>query len=142
MSICQWGLELILIVLLGATLFYAMRLERTIGVLRKDRVGLGDVLAAIRTALDDAERGIQSLQHLAEVTGNALTQEIEASAQAQQDIQFLLERLEHAATKAETVIRSGRAAAAPNAPAAPAAPAAPVYSKAERDLLKVLRLSK
>jgi len=136
MSIYQWGLELVLIVLLGATLFYAMRLERTIGVLRKDRVGLGDVLAAIRTALDDAERGIQSLQHLADVTGGALTKKIEAAAQARQDLQFLLDRLEHVATQAEAVIRSGRAAAAPNAPNAP------VYSKAERDLMKVLRLSK
>jgi hypothetical protein len=139
MSIYQWGLELVLIVLLGATLLYAMRLERTIGVLRKDRVGLGDVLNAIRTALDDAERGIQSLHHLADVTGSALSREIEAAAQAQQDMQFLLGRLEHAATRAESVIRSGRSAAAPNEPNAPAPPA---YSKAERDLLKVLRLSK
>ena len=93
MSFWQWGLELILIVLLGATLFYALRLERTIGVLRRDRVGLGDVLAAIRVALDDAERGIQALQHLADGTGRALSVEIESAVQARQDLQFLLGRV-------------------------------------------------
>jgi hypothetical protein len=138
MSFWQWGLELILIVLLGATLFYALRLERTIGVLRRDRVGLGDVLAAIRVALDDAERGIQALQHLADGTGRALSVEIESAVQARQDLQFLLGRVEHVAAKVEAAIRTGRAIAAPEEPAAAPQP----VSKAERDLLKVLRLSK
>jgi hypothetical protein len=77
MNSYQWALEIILTLLLSATLFYALRLERTIGVLRSDRVGLGDVLASIRTALDDAERGIQALQNMADHTGHALTVEIE-----------------------------------------------------------------
>lgn len=137
MSSWQWVLELVLIALLGATLFYALRLERSIGVLRRDRVGLGDVLAAIRTALDDAQAGIESLRTMADGTGRALTQEIEAARQAQQDLQFSLDRLESVAAKVEKVIKSGRAIAAEDAPAA-----APAYSKAERDLLKVLRLTR
>jgi hypothetical protein len=139
MSLWQWALQLILAVLLGATLFYAVRLERSIGVLRRDRAGLGDVLAAIRHALDDAERGIQSLQSLADVTGRALTAEIETAAQAQRDLNFLLDRVECVAAKVETAVRSGRALAAGEKPQP--APKPP-HSKAERDLLKVLRLSR
>lgn len=142
MSAWQWGLELVLVALLGATLFYAMRLERSIGVLRKDRVGLGDVLASIRIALDDAERGIQSLQAMADGTGRALSQEIQAAVQARQDLQFLLDRLESVAAKVETVIKAGRAAASPEEAVGLAKSAGAGFSKAERDLMKVLRLSK
>ena len=143
MSLWQWVLELILVALLGATLFYALRLERTIGVLRRDRIGLGDVLTSIRNALDDAERGIQSLQSMADGTGRALSREIEAAAEAERDMKFLLDRVESVAVKVETVIRSGRAVAAGDDPGSGAAKSAvPIHSKAERDLLKVLRLSK
>jgi hypothetical protein len=54
-------------------------------------------------------------------------------------LRFLLDRLESVAHRVETTIKTGRASAAS---AEEAKPAAPVHSKAERDLLKVLRLSK
>lgn len=139
MSIWQWTLELVLIVLLAATLFYALRLERSIAILRKDRGALSDVLAAIRTALDDADRGIQTLQGMAEGTGRALHQEVEAAAAAQQDMRYLLERLEGVAARVEGVIKTGRGAIAEE-PGQPKSP--PPYSRAERDLIKVLRLTK
>lgn len=141
MTSYQWVLELILIGLLSATLFYAMRLERTISVLRNDRVALGDVLSSIRNALDDAERGVQSLQHIADGTGRALTSEIETALQAQSDMQFLLDRLESVAAKVEATIRTSRAGIS-GVEEAKAALAAPKHSKAEQDLLKVLRLTK
>ncbi len=143
MSPYQWALEIILIGLLSATLFYAMRLERTISVLRNDRAALGDVLASIRNALDDAERGIQSLQYIADGTGRALTSEIELARQAQEDLRFLLDRLESVAAKVESTIRvsRGNMAGFDEPKFAPSAPA-PVPSKAERDLLRVLRLTK
>jgi hypothetical protein len=140
MTSYQWVLELILIGLLSATLFYAMRLERTIGVLRNDRVALGDVLSSIRNALDDAERGVQSLQHIADGTGRALTSEIETALQAQADMQFLLDRLESVAAKVEATIRTSRGGISGIEEAKVAV--TPTHSKAERDLLKVLRLTK
>ncbi len=132
-------LEIILILLLSATLFYALRLERTIGVLRSDRAGLGEVLASIRTALDNADRGIQGLQNMADHTGRALTLEVEKAWQAQEDLRFLLDRLESVASRVEATIKTGRASTAAVEELKTAAPA---HSKAERDLLKVLRLSK
>jgi len=139
MNSYQWALEIILTLLLAATLFFALRLERTIGVLRSDRAGLGEVLASIRTALNDAERGIQALQDMADHTGRGLTLEIDKAWQAQEDLRFLLDRLESVANRVESTIKTGRASATLNEEAKPVA-AAP--SKAERDLLKVLRLSK
>jgi hypothetical protein len=139
MTAAQWVLEPVLILLLGATLFYALRLERTIRVLQSDRMGLGDVLQSIRTALDDADRGIQLLQNMADHTSRALNLEIETAHQAQEDLRFLLDRLEHVASRVEATIKSGRAAASIEEPKTSSTP---VHSKAERDLLKVLRLSK
>ncbi len=136
MTAWQWPLEIVLIALLGTTLFYALRLERSIGLLRRDRENLGEVLAAIRQALDDAERGIQSLRQAADISGRALAREVEVATEAKRDMQFLLDRVESVAAKVETAIRAGRAATAEEALPPKST------SKAERDLLKVLRMSR
>ena len=49
----EWALDLILIVLLAATLFHAMRLERALGVLKRDRAALEELVRAIRIAVDE-----------------------------------------------------------------------------------------
>jgi prefoldin subunit 5 len=136
MSVWDWLLELTLIVLLGATLFHALRLERGIAVLRRDRLALTEILASIHSALADAERGVRTLQRAADDIGGGLATNIEAARQAQHDLQFMLDRLENVATKVEGTIRLSRSAGEP------AAAPAPSFSKAERDLLKVLRMSK
>ena len=136
MNAWQWPLEIVLIGLLAMTLFYALRLERSLNLLRRDRENLGEVLASIGLALDDAERGIQALRQAAELSGRALAREVEAAAEAKRDMQFLLERVESVAAKVETAIRAGRVAVAEEPP--PPKPA----SKAERDLLKVLRMTR
>ncbi len=44
----EWTLEIVLVVLLGATLFQAVKLERALGVLKRDRASLESLVAALQ----------------------------------------------------------------------------------------------
>ena len=50
-------LELVLVALLAATLFHAVRLERALGVLKRDRVQLQELVAGFNASTRQAELG-------------------------------------------------------------------------------------
>ena len=55
----QWLLEIALLVLLAATLFQAMRLERALGVLKRDRAALEDLVTGFNSSTRAAEQGVE-----------------------------------------------------------------------------------
>ncbi|MBN9508243.1 MAG: hypothetical protein J0I21_03900, partial [Alphaproteobacteria bacterium] len=54
----QWAIELVLIALLAATLFHALRLERALGVLKRDRAALQELVAGFNASTRQAEQGV------------------------------------------------------------------------------------
>ncbi len=58
----EWILELALVGLLAATLFHAVRLERALGVLKRDRVQLQELIAGFNASTHQAEVGIERLR--------------------------------------------------------------------------------
>ncbi len=152
----EWALDLVLIVLLIATLFYALRLERALGVLKQDRGALEALVAAFNTSTQMAERGIDRLRHSADGAGRQITQQIDVANGLKNDLIFLSERAERLADRLETSVRSGRLAEPENsgsrvaislvsrAELPVAGDDAPVRlrSQAERDLLKALKMAR
>ena len=67
----EWLLETALLVLLAATLFHAMRLERALGVLKRDRAALEELVAGFNSSTRAAEQGIERLRAAAEGRGPA-----------------------------------------------------------------------
>ena len=159
MAGAQWLLELVLLLLLAATLFHALRLER-------DRAVLEAVVDGFNNSTRQAETGIERLRSAADGAGRQMARQIESAQRLRDDMSFLTERGELLAERLEAAVRSARmfadgAALAPHAgpalslPPAPAAPArlvpatrlaeeaeqeAPrLRSQAERDLLRALR---
>ena len=53
----EWLLEIVLIVLLAATLFHAVRLERALGVLKRDRAALEELVGGFNASTRQAEPG-------------------------------------------------------------------------------------
>ena len=169
MAGAQWLLELVLLLLLAATLFHALRLERALGVLKRDRAVLEALVDGFNNSTRQAETGIERLRSAADGAGRQMARQIEAAQRLRDDMSFLTERGELLAERLEAAVRSARmfadgAALAPHAgpalslPPAPAAPArlvpatrlteraeeaeqeAPrLRSQAERDLLRALR---
>ena len=58
----EWILDLALVILLTATLFHAVRLERALGVLKRDRVALEALVESFNTSTHAAESGIRGLR--------------------------------------------------------------------------------
>ena len=162
MADAQWVLELVLVGLLAATLVHALRLERALGVLKRDRAALEELVAGFNASTRQAESGIERLREAADGAGRQLARQLEAARGVDGDLGFLIGRGEQLADRLDALVRAARPLAAhPPATQAPAtqAPAedtrgprgsagtapeteAPprLRSQAERDLMKALRL--
>ena len=142
----EWLLELSLIGLLSVTLFHAVRLERALGVLKRDRTALQGLVDEFNASTRAAEQGIDGLRAATEGAGRVLLRQIETAKAQQDDLVFMVERAERLADRLEGLVRSGRplqqevVAAEQRAPIAARATARP-RSQAELDLMKALNLS-
>jgi hypothetical protein len=155
MGAWQILLEVALIGLLGVTLFHALRLERALGVVRRDRAELETLLRGFNDSTHQAESAIERLRGAAEGAGRHVARQIEGAVTLKEDLLTLIDRGERVADRLDTLIRTSRDQASPQAsiptrrypaPAPepePAEPAGPrVRSQAERDLLRALRVSR
>jgi hypothetical protein len=165
----EWFLEVPLIVLLAATLFHAVRLERALGVLKRDRAALQTLVDGFNASSQAAEQGIGQLRAATDGAGRLLMRHIESAKTKQDDLTFLIERADSLADRLERLVRAGRPlaqdpiaqdpmaqdtmarkpmAAEPDRPAAPPPPrsAAPPphrpRSQAEQDLMRALNLAR
>ncbi len=148
MGAWQVLLELGLIALLGATLFHALRLERALGVVRRDRAELETMLRGFNDSTRQAETATERLRGAAEGAGRHITRQIEAAANLKDDLTMLIDRGERLADRIDATVRTNRE---PEAPARRFAVPEPetadasgtrVRSQAERDLLRALRVTR
>jgi hypothetical protein len=150
----QWILEIALMALLAATLFHAVRLERALGVLKRDRAVLEELVVGFNASTRQAEAGIDRLRAAADGAGRQLARQIDSATALKDDLTLLSQRGEGLADRLDDGIRGIRPLAAeqPASSRAPALVGAPALggfetneaprqrSQAERDLLKALRL--
>ena len=141
----QWVLEVALIGLLGATLFHALRLERALGVIKRDRRDLEDLVRSFNDSTRQAENGIERLRGAAEGAGRHIARQTELAGNLKDDLAQLIDRGESLADRLDSLVRAGREPELPRRPAPPeqAAPdGTRVRSQAERDLLRALRVAR
>ncbi len=149
----EWTLEIVLAVLLLATLIQALRLERALGVLKRDRVALEALVAGFNASTRQAEAGVERLKAAADGAGRKLDQQISASSMLKDDLLFLAERGDRVADRLDALVRAARPLVPEPAPlpedtgspaVAPAQPKPPptLRSEAERNLLQALRLAR
>jgi hypothetical protein len=142
-------LEVALIGLLGATLFHALRLERALGVVRRDRAELEGLLRGFNESTRAAENGVERLRSSADGAGRHIARQIEAAANLKDDLVALIDRGERLADRMDNLVRASRE---PDPPPArhypmperelPDSGGTRVRSQAERDLLRALRVTR
>ena len=152
----DWVLEIALMGLLALTLVHAIRLERALGALRRDRSALGDAVAGFDSSTREVEAGLDRLHRSTQEAAQQVARKIEGAAMLKEDLSFLAERGELLADRLEQLIRTGRTldparagqgpdarprASGPDAPSSAPGPDA-LRSKAERDLLHALRVAR
>jgi len=142
----QWILDIALLALLAATLFHAVRLERALGVLRRDRTALQELIDGFNASTRQAELGIERLRGAAEGAGQQIVRQIDAAVSLKDDLAVLVERGDRLADRMDVLIRAARPLAAEpqrlTVVADQDAAEPRVRSQAERDLLKALRLAR
>lgn len=134
----EWIAQLAVCALLAGTIAVALRLERALRAVRRDR----GVLEGCAAALDEAARGAEAaslrLRRDAEGGRKELEDGMAAAAPLRDDLRYLLQRAEAVADRLDGLVRAAREAGAPrrDAPANP--PGSGGGSRAERDLLLAL----
>ena len=144
----EWGLQLALLGLLGAAIPFAIRLERALREIRKDRSAMETSAQGLSEAAGAAESAILRLRATAELAGRQVQERVTAAEPLRDDLRFLIERAETRADRLESVVRAGRPLAGQESPIPP--PAKPLVpqdnegsalrSQAERDLLRALSI--
>jgi chromosome segregation ATPase len=139
----EWTLEIVLTVLLLATLIQALRLERALGVLKRDRSSMEALVNGFNISTAQVESGIQRLRAAAEGIGRQLDTQITKSIALKEDLAFLTDRAEKMADRLERMVRAAR----PLAPAEPrstpsAASSDHDHGGIERELLQTLRMAR
>ena len=149
LSWLEWGLQLAVLVLLGAAIPFAIRLERALREIRKDRAAMETSAQGLSEAAGAAESAILRLRATAELAGRQVQERVSTAEPLRDDLRFLIERAETLADRLESLVRAGRPMAGHEPPPAPAATrptreppsdAGPLRSQAERDLLRALSI--
>ena len=143
----EWVLQLTVLVLLGAAIPFAVRLERSLREIRKDRAAMETSAQGLPEAAMAAESAIMRLRATAELAGRQVQERVTTAEPLRDDLRFLIERAETLADRLESLVRTGRPMVGYDAPPAPAAArptreaqneGGPLRSQAERDLLRAL----
>ena len=137
MTMLEWGLQLVLLLLLGAAIPFALRLERALREIRADRSAMEGSAQGLGEAARMAEAAMVRLRASAELAGRQVAERMATAEPLRDDLRYLIERAEALADRLEGLVRTGR----PLAQETPrASDPAPPQSQAERDLLRAITL--
>jgi hypothetical protein len=136
MTVLEWGLQVVLLALLGAAIPFALRLERALREIRRDRGAMEGSAQGLSEAARMAEAAMVRLRASAELAGRQVAERTAAAEPLRDDLRYLVERAESLADRLEGLVRVGR----PLAAEAPRGPEAPLQSQAERGLMRALAL--
>ncbi len=122
-------LDVVVVVLLVATIGYAVVLNRRIGEMRKWKAEFDRLITTFNQATERAEAGIQSLKSVAIQRGPDLQRSLDKACSLRDDLAYLVERGDTLADRLTEAVRSAiptpRVAAAPTATSTPAAAESP-----------------
>ena len=103
-------LDTVVAVLLGATILYAIRLDRRLNALRQGRGEMQALLLGIQEMTARAEAGIAQFKAVTSDGGAELQAQVRSADTLRSDLAMLIERAEHAAERLQEKTRSARAA--------------------------------
>lgn len=139
----EWGLQLSVVALLLGAMPFALRLERELRAVRRDRSALDGSASGLTEASRLAEAAALRLRATAETAGRQIAEKLAAAEPLRDDLRYLVERAEALADRLDGLVRTARPLAGQAARPPVTAEASPTpSSQAERDLLRALRLAR
>jgi hypothetical protein len=102
------ALDIVVSLLMIATIGYAVMLNNRLAALRKNRDDLAKVIINFNEATVRAESSIPKLRKAAEDSGSALQERVEKAQSLRDDLAFMIERADTMANRLENAVRSAR----------------------------------
>ncbi len=101
-------LDLVIAVLLIATIGYAITLNNRLTALRRNRDQMAKIIASFNEATVRAESSIPKLRRAADEAGGGLQERVEKAQSLRDDLAFMIERADTMANRLENAVRSAR----------------------------------
>jgi len=101
-------LDIVVSVLMVATIAYATRLNSRLAALRKNRDDLARTIVSFNEATLRAESSIPKLRKAADEAGHSLQDRVEKAQSLRDDLAFMIERADTMANRLENAVRSAR----------------------------------
>jgi len=101
-------LDIVVSVLMVATIAYATRLNSRLAALRKNRDDLARTIIGFNEATLRAESSIPKLRKAADEAGHSLQDRVEKAQSLRDDLAFMIERADTMANRLENAVRSAR----------------------------------
>ncbi len=125
MTVLEWGVQALLLLLLGAAVPLLLRVGNGIAALRRDPAALADAAASLAAAVRDAEAAMDRMRAAGAEGASSLATRIAAARSLEDDLRVAAERADPLADRLAMLVAAARPLAAP-------------ASRAERDLLHAL----
>jgi hypothetical protein len=110
-SVMALVLDIVVIVMLGVTIFYALRLSRHLDTFRSNRSDMEKLIRELSTQITRAQEGISTLDEISKERGDELRRLVAKAQGLSDELQLMTEsgnslagRLEGLATKNRTII--------------------------------------
>lgn len=132
------SLDILVAVLLAATIGFCLVLNRRLAALRRNESELKQVLTQFNQAAERAESGIAKLKEVGDQTAATLRERIGEAKALRDDLAFVAERSDRIATDLGRKLTTSRPLRAEPPPRAPRVQPARTISSAERELLAAL----
>jgi hypothetical protein len=107
MSSWSWMAEAVMVPLLGATLAMAVRLDRALRVVRRDRAAFEALISNLGSATGAVKMGIQALRDEAERASETIERRSEDADRMATDLSFLIEAAERVCGRLEQQVQPG-----------------------------------
>ncbi len=104
-------LDGLILVLLGVTIFYAIRLTKSINTFRRSRAELGNLLEDLSNNIAQAEQAILGMKEAARESGKELQDVIEESKDLREELRFMNEAGNNLASRLGDLAEKSRAVA-------------------------------
>jgi hypothetical protein len=108
MSILEWLSQFVLVLLLGATITFSIRLDRALKVIRDNKGALEGTTKDFDAALKMSQAAITHLRSIADGVAKDMAERVSAAESVRKDLPFLIERAEKLADRLETIINATR----------------------------------
>ena len=117
MNLVVVSLEMLLAILLLATLFFGVKLERKLKALRQSQAGFASAVRDLDSAAQRTEAGLDALRYATEQARNVLVERMDAAQAMALRLEELTGEAETAALRAETAaVTAAKAVASPPPP--------------------------